>query len=130
MQCLTLALDHAAETGEYRVFNQFEEVYGVTDLAHKVQAAAGELGIESEIRPLVNPRVELEDHYYNPDHKHLRDLGYKPTHDVDAELRIMLEDLMKHHDRIDAKRDVLIPDVKWKGDRERVAYLHDPVASA
>ncbi|MBA3629951.1 MAG: NAD-dependent epimerase/dehydratase family protein [Actinobacteria bacterium] len=130
MQCLTLALDHPAEVGEYRVFNQFEEVYGVTDLAHKVQAAAGELGIESEIRALVNPRVELEDHYYNPDHKHLLDLGYEPSHDVNAELRIMLEDLMKYRDRIDAKRDVLIPDVKWKGNRERVTYLQDPVASA
>lgn len=129
MQCLTLALDNPAQAGEYRVFNQFEEVYGVTELAHKVQKAAGALGIETEIRALVNPRVELEDHYYNPDHQHLLELGYQPSHDVEAELQIMLEDLLRYRDRIEAKREVLIPDVQWKGERARVAYLEEQVAS-
>lgn len=129
MQCLTLALDNPAQASEYRVFNQFEEVYGVTELAHKVQKAAGALGIEAEIRALVNPRVELEDHYYNPDHRHLLELGYQPSHDVEAELQIMLDDLMRYRDRIEAKREVLIPDVQWKGHRARVAYLEEQVAS-
>lgn len=129
MQCLTLALDNPAQAGEYRVFNQFEEVYGVTELAHKVQKAAGALGIETEIRALVNPRVELEDHYYNPDHQHLLELGYQPSHDVEAELQIMLDDLLRYRDRIEAKREVLIPDVQWKGERARVAYLEEQVAS-
>ncbi|MBI3778410.1 MAG: NAD-dependent epimerase/dehydratase family protein, partial [Gammaproteobacteria bacterium] len=40
MQCLTLALEKPARAGEYRVFNQFQEVYNVTDLALKVQKAA------------------------------------------------------------------------------------------
>lgn len=129
MQCLTLALDNPAQAGEYRVFNQFEEVYGVTELAHKVQKAAGALGIDTEIRALVNPRVELEDHYYNPDHQHLLELGYQPSHDVEAELQIILDDLLRYRDRIEAKREVLIPDVQWKGERARVAYLEEQVAS-
>ena len=32
MQCLTLSLENPPEAGEYRVFNQFEEVYDVTEL--------------------------------------------------------------------------------------------------
>ena len=33
-----------------------------------------------------NPRVELEEHFYEPDHTNLLDLGYQPTHDVEAEI--------------------------------------------
>jgi UDP-sulfoquinovose synthase len=123
MQCLTLALENPPKAGEYRVFNQFEEVYDVTELALKVQKVAATLGLEVEVRNLENPRKEMEEHYYNPDHQHLFDLGYKPTHDVEAEMRIMLQDLMKYRDRIEAKREVLIPDVRWDGRREKVRFL-------
>ena len=123
MQCLTLALENPAARGEYRVFNQFQEVYDVTELALKVQKVAGELGLEVEVRNLENPRKELEEHYYNPDHQHLLDLGYQPTHDVEAEMRLMIQDLMKYRERIEAKREVLIPDVRWDGRREKVRFL-------
>jgi UDP-sulfoquinovose synthase len=123
MQCLTLALENPPKVGEYRVFNQFEEVYDVTTLALKVQKVAATLGLEVEVRNLENPRKEMEEHYYHPDHQHLFDLGYKPTHDVEAEMRIMLQDLLKYRDRIEAKREVLIPDVRWDGRREKVRFL-------
>lgn len=123
MQCLTLALENPPAKGEYRVFNQFQEVYDVTELALKVQKVAGELGLEVEIRNLENPRKEMEEHYYNPDHQHLLDLGYQPTHDVEAEMRLMIQDLMKYRERIEAKREVLIPDVRWDGRREKVRFL-------
>ncbi len=123
MQCLTLALENPPAAGMYRVFNQFEEVYDVTDLALKVQRAGAALGLDVVVRNLENPRKEMEEHYYKPDHQHLFDLGYQPTHDVEAEMRIMLRDLMRYRDRIEAKRDVLIPDVRWDGRREKVRFL-------
>ncbi len=129
MQCLTLALEHPAKEGEYRVFNQFEEVYDVTELALKVQKVAGELGKEVKIHNLENPRKELEEHYYKPDHQHLFDLGYKPTHDVEAEMKIMLQDLMKYRERIEAKREALIPDVRWDGTRKKVQFLESKQAT-
>ena len=123
MQCLTLALENPAEPGEYRVFNQFEEVHDITELAEKVQQAASEHGLDAEIRRLENPRKESEEHYYNPDHQHLIDLGYKPSMDVSGEVSLMLEDLLKHRERIDAKRDALIPDVRWDGPRRPSQFL-------
>jgi UDP-sulfoquinovose synthase len=125
MQCLTLALENPPTPGEYRVFNQFAEVYDVSELAEKVRAVAAELDMDPVVRNLENPRVELEDHYYNPDHQHLFDLGYRPTHDVASELRIMLADLSPRADRIEAKREVLVPDVRWSGERKKVGYLDD-----
>ena len=49
------------------------------------------------------------EHYYNPDHRHLLDLGYKPTHDVEQELRIILKDLSKYRSRIEDKKGSLNP---------------------
>ena len=123
MQCLSLALENPPQIGEYRVFNQLQEVYGITDLALKVQNVAGELGLPVEIDNLENPRQELEEHYYKVDHEHLLNLGYRPTRDVDAEMRIMLQDLIRYRDRIEAKKDALIPDVRWDGRREKVQFL-------
>ena len=82
--------------------------------------------MQVDVINLENPRDEMEDHYYRADRQHLFDLGYKPTHDVEAEMEIMLQDLSKYRDRIEIKRDVLIPDVHWNGRREKVRFL--PVA--
>ncbi len=123
MQCLTLAVENPPAQPEYRVFNQFEEVYDITELAAKVQKVGDELGLGVRIWNVENPRMELEEHYYNPDHQHLLDLGYQPTTDMDAELRVMLGDLMKCRDRIEARREALIPDIRWDGRREKVAFL-------
>ena len=124
MQCLTLAIENPPQkAGEYRVFNQFEEVYDVTDLAKKVQRVAGTVGLNVEIRNLENPRKELEEHFYQPDHKNLLDLGYKPTHDVEAEMKLMLTDLIPQRERIEKKKDVLVPDVRWDGTRKKVSFL-------
>jgi len=65
----------------------------------------------------------MEDHYYNPDHEHLLNLGYKPTHDIEAEMKIMLTDLLKYKDRIEAKQHALIPDIRWDGTRRKSIYL-------
>lgn len=123
MQCLTIAIENPPKEGEYRVFNQFQEVYTVYELAEKVKRVADELGLDAVIQPVENPRKELEEHYYNPDHQHLLDLGYQPTTDVESELRVMLQDLIKYRDRIEAKRDVILPDVRWDGTRRRSQFL-------
>ena len=123
MQCFTIAIENPAEEGEYRVFNQFEEVYNVTELAEKIQKVGNELGLDAKIRRIENPRHEMDEHYYHPDHQHLLDLGYQPTHDMEAELRIMLSDLLEQKERIMHFADVLIPEIRWTGERRKSAYL-------
>jgi len=125
MQCLTLAVENPAEAGEYRVFNQFEDVYEVTQLAERIQRVGSELGLEVKIHPMENPRAEAEQHRYNPDHQHLLDLGYRPTTDMDSELRIMLADLMAHRERIEERREAHFPDIRWDGTRRRSDYLSE-----
>ncbi len=123
MQCLTIAVDNPPTEGECRVFNQFEEVYNVTELAENVQRAAGKLGLDAKIHHIENPRKEQEEHYYNPDHQHLFDLGYQPTTDMAAELDVMLKDLVRNEARIAACKDVLIPEIRWDGTRRKSEML-------
>ena len=123
MQCLTIATENPPEKGECRVFNQFEEVYNLTELAEKVHKVASSKGLKVEIKNLENPRMEMEDHHYNPDHQNLLDLGYKPTHDMEAELAIMLDDLIKYKERILARSHALIPDIHWDGSRKKVSFI-------
>lgn len=125
MQCLTIAITNPPKEGEYRVFNQFEEVYSVTELAEKVKRVGEEFGLNIVISNLENPRKEMEEHYYHPDHKHLLDLGYKPTHDVEQELRIIFKDLLKYRNRIEEKKDVLIPDIRWDGTRRKSKFISE-----
>ena len=123
MQCLWIAIENPPKNGEYRVFNQFEEVYDLTEVALKVQKVAQDFGLQVEVRNLENPRLELEEHYYNPDHQHLLDLGYQPTSDIEAEMAIILHDLMRYKHRIEARAHALIPDIRWDGSRKKVKYL-------
>lgn len=123
MQCLNLAVENPPAAGEYRVFNQFEEVYDVTELAERVQRVAADFQLDATITPMQNPRMEAESHYYNPDHQKLLDLGYKPTHDMDSELRRVFQDLLKHQDRIEARKEAQFPDIRWDGSRRMSDYL-------
>lgn len=119
MQCLTLAVENPPKPGEYRVFNQFEETYTVEELARMVKEVGDELGLAVEINQYENPRYEAAEHYYNPDRNRLIELGYQPSHDVKAEMRVMLNDLSAHAERIKAHAEILVPDIRWDGRHRR-----------
>ncbi len=119
MTCLRLAVENPPEPGEFRVFNQFENAYSITELADMVKAVGEEIGLAVAIRRYDNPRIELEDHYYNPDRQHLIDLGYKPTCDIQSVMKQIMLDLLDNKDRIEAHIDVLIPDIRWDSSRKR-----------
>ena len=114
IQCLNLIIDNPPSEGEYRIFNQFENIYSVNDLANEVQQAALMLGIEVGLAYLNNPRevVELENHYYNPDHQKLFDLGYEPTKDIRAEIIKLINQLMPYRKAV--KPSVIIPTTTWR----------------
>lgn len=122
MQCLALAVENPPKRGEYRVLNQFQQVYRLDDWAGKVAKAADAFGLKAEIRHLDNPRKEQEEHHYRPDHDELTRLGYRPSGDIEADLQTMIARLLPHAERIREKSGTLLPDIHWTGDRSRVSY--------
>jgi UDP-sulfoquinovose synthase len=112
LQCVELTAANPPAGGEYRVFNQFTETFNVAELAEKVRHAAGELGIDVQIDHVDNPRVEMEQHYYNPTHTKLLSLGLQPTLLSETLIESMLEIIRRYQDRV--LEDVIAPVTQWR----------------
>jgi UDP-sulfoquinovose synthase len=111
IQCVRLASENPADSGELRVYNQFTEQFTVLELAERVKAAAGEIGLSVRIEHAPNPRKELEEHYYNARHTKLLELGLEPRLLNEELIDTMLDRIRDHRDRIDAS--TLIQNVRW-----------------
>jgi UDP-sulfoquinovose synthase len=112
LRCVELALLNPPQAGEYRVFNQFTETFNVLQLAEMVKAQSEKLGLKVEIDHLKNPRLEAEQHYYNPIHRKLSELGLQPRLLSDELLQSMVKRVWDHAARI--KRDIILPHVTWE----------------
>jgi UDP-sulfoquinovose synthase len=113
LRCVELAIMNVPEAGEYRVFNQFTETFSVSQLAEMVKTEGKKLGLKVTISSLENPRVEAEEHYYNPRHQKLVDLGLEPHLLSDVLVDSMLKRIQEHAPRI--KKDIILPRVRWNG---------------
>jgi UDP-sulfoquinovose synthase len=111
LQCVRLAAENPARSGEFRVFNQFTEVFSVLDLARTVKDAGEALAIDVQVKNVVNPRVEHEEHYYNPRNDALLSLGLKPRYLSDELVRSMLRKARDARDDIDSS--VIHPRILW-----------------
>ncbi len=111
LQCVRLAAKHPAEKGELRIFNQLTETFSVNQIAEQVKRVGDGMGLEVTIKPIANPRKEREEHYYNPTHSGLIELGLKPHFMTDEVIAAMLERIAQNRHRIDVER--IMPRVRW-----------------
>jgi len=114
MQSLRLAVEHPAKAGEYRVFNQFDAYYSVNELAELVQRVGTELGLHPTIEHPPDPRVEAEQHYYQPVLENLPRLGYTRTRSLEDVVREIFHDLKRFKRRLVARKHVVMPVVLWR----------------
>ena len=112
VRCMELAIANPAAAGEFRVFNQFTEMFSVGDLALMVKKAGTSLGINVEINHLDNPRIEKEEHYFNAKNTNLIDLGLQPHYLSDALLDSLLNFAVKYQHRVDNNQ--ILPKVSWQ----------------
>lgn len=111
LQCVRLAADNPAGEGQLQIFNQLTETFTVNELAEKVKIVGDRLGLGVEIKSIPNPRKELEEHYYNPTHSGLQELGLKPNYMTEDVVATMLERIIENKDRIVTDR--IMPRVSW-----------------
>ena len=111
VRCVELAIANPAEPGEFRVFNQFTELFSVGDLAMMVKNAGNALGLNVDIDHIANPRVEKEEHYFNAKNTKLLDLGLQPHLLSDSLLDSLLNFAVKYQHRVDHKQ--ILPKVSW-----------------
>jgi UDP-sulfoquinovose synthase len=111
MQCVYLSANEPARPGELRVFNQITETFSVNELARRVKEVGDRLGYEVNLEHYENPRVESEEHYYNPRYTGLLELGLEPHYLTDDVIESMFGVVERHRDRIN--RDAIFRGIKW-----------------
>jgi UDP-sulfoquinovose synthase len=112
LECIRLVLDNPPAAGELRICNQFVEVFSVLDLAERVVAGARGLGLEAVLQHIPNPRIEAEEHYYNPIHSTLPQLGLRPHLLTESAVEEMIGIVRRHRDLIDTRH--ILPTVQWR----------------
>jgi UDP-sulfoquinovose synthase len=129
VRCVEIACENPAKKGECRVYNQFTEQFSVLDLAHMVEASAKKMGLSVEIDHIPDPRVEMEQHYYNAKHSKLVDLGLEPHRLTDSLLDSLLNISIRYRDRVDAS--LMMPQVNWREPKnERRMQMSMPTKTA
>jgi UDP-sulfoquinovose synthase len=123
LQCVELATLNPAAEGEYRVFNQFTEQFKINELADLVQRAGEEYGLDVRVEHVENPRVELEDHYYNAKHTKLLDLGLKPRYLSETLIESMFGKIEQYRDRVITH--AIMPKTRWRPARVEAAAQAD-----
>lgn len=114
MQAITLLLENPPELGEYRVVNQFSEIFSIADLARFIshRAKCYRTLPFPDTQHLPNPRIESEKHPYHTTNQKLWDLGYRPTGNFDEVIEQIFADILPHKDQI--KREVIMPTTNWR----------------
>lgn len=113
IKCISLLIDNPPKDGEYRVVNQFDEQHSVMELAKKIQKIGNKKKLNVKIKIKNNPRKEAEKHYYKADHHTLKKLGFKKTRNIDDEIEIMLNHLIKFKKNILEKKQSIIQNIEW-----------------
>ncbi len=114
MDALTLLVENKPKTGEYRSVNQFMELLSVNEIAEIVKTEAAKLGIDAKIKNVENPRVEEEQHHYNPERTVLPSLGFKLKVQMKDAIGEIIKDLLPNKNRLENYKDVLLPKTRWR----------------
>jgi UDP-sulfoquinovose synthase len=116
VECIRLASENPAESGEFRVFNQFTESMTVLGIAETIaHAYMGEVTIDH----VENPRVESEAHYFNAAHTRLLDLGLVPHLLSDTLIDSMFAIAERHKDVVNLS--AVRPTVRWRATASELA---------
>jgi UDP-sulfoquinovose synthase len=109
VRCIQLACENPADRGEFRVFNQMTQTMSVRQIADTIATASPEA---VTIEQLENPRVELEDHYYNVVHSGLAELGLQPHLLSDTLIESLFEITKRYAHRV--RPEAMLPTVQWR----------------
>ena len=109
VRCIQLACENPANRGEFRVFNQLTQTMSVLQIAETVAAASPDA---VTIEHLDNPRVELEDHYYNVVYSGLPELGLEPHLLSDTLIESLFEITKRYAHRV--RPEAMLPTIQWR----------------
>jgi UDP-sulfoquinovose synthase len=111
LQCVHAAEKNTPKAGELNIYNQIMETFTVNQLAILIQEAAHNVGHDVRIEKVKNPRIEEEEHYYNPNYQGLTKLGVIPHYLTIDSAEQMIETVSKYRKHIDI--NAIRRDIHW-----------------
>lgn len=111
LQCVLIAQQNPAASGELLIYNQIMETFSVNELAEMTRRVGETCGYKVQIQQMENPRKEAEEHYYNPSYQGLQDLGVKPHYLTEDTMRKMFSVVEKYRENI--RKEVIFKGIKW-----------------
>ena len=112
INCVKIAAKNPPKEGEFRVFNQFTEFSSLNEMANKIKLFAEKKKIKASVKHIDNPRIEDENHYYEPKNTSLISLGLNPIVFDESQIDKIYKVVKKNINRINL--DCLAPNIKWK----------------
>lgn len=129
MQCMTRLICSPPEPGQYAVVNQMTGFYEIRQLAETVaKIGKKEFGLDVKIQRIRNPRVEADEHPFNPLFNKLHDnFGFKTEISLEGEIfemfKLLTEPEVKM--RIEEKKHVILPKTTWGGQKRDMDVLEE-----
>lgn len=126
IQAMTRLLVHPGEPGQYQAVNQMSGYFSIRELAETVRKVGKDFGLDVKIQRLENPRIEPENHPFNPVYENLKDVyGFEPRISLEEEIGNMFKLLTQPEikARIEAKRDHILPSTWWSGETREVKQI-------
>jgi len=111
LQCVHKAEQNPSKKGELNIYNQIMETFSVSQLSKLVKNVGDKLGYNVKVENIDNPRVEQENHYYNPKYQGLIELGVKPNYLTDESLTGIFKVVSDYKAYID--KSVIVQGIKW-----------------
>ena len=109
--CVELSMLNPPDSGKLNIYNQVTETFSVNQLAEMIAKVGNDRGHNVEIKCIENPRVEKEEHYYNPTYSGLQDLGLSPHLLTEESLQVMFEVVEQYKNNIQSHK--IFSGVKW-----------------
>ncbi|EGW41433.1 NAD-dependent epimerase/dehydratase family protein [Desulfosporosinus sp. OT] len=111
LNCVRLSMENPPGLGKLRIMNQLTETFTVNQLAEMVKAVGDTMGLNVRINHIENPRKEAEEHYYNPKHTGLLELGLEPNFLTNESIHKMLDTIIYYKDNI--QKSSIFRNIKW-----------------
>lgn len=129
MQCMVRLISSPPEPGQYDVVNQMTGFYEVNKLAETIaRIGKKDFGLDTKIQRIQNPRVEADDHPFEPCFDKLPDkFGFKNEVSLEEEITEMFKLLTRDDikNRINEKKHVILPKTTWGGQKRDMEVIEE-----
>lgn len=116
VQCLMLAIENPPNQGDYRTWNQLDEIWNIVAIAGEVKKTGKKFGLDIKSDHIPSPRAEAtHDFPYTPYAEKMVQLGFEQTRTIGEEVEFAFKCLLPvAESELFPLENVVDPVITWK----------------